>query len=463
MEPIFTNNAIIFGLLATVLALVFYTEALKTPFWTKFYKVVPGLLLCYFLPALLNWPFGLIAPEWYDNDLLEALRQLGHTPPTDLNFEKMTHWLEANKIDAAVYAEYKREAAAYSVATNYFLPASLLLFCLSLDLKGIIGLGPKAIIMFLTGTLGVILGGPVALWAVYTFFPDGFIPAEHDNVWRGLACIAGSWIGGGPNQMALKQIYEVDNTLFGTVVVVDVIVANIWMAFLLYGAKNTNRIDRWLKADTSGIDALQEKIATYRASIERVPGTSDMVMLMGLTFGGVALAHLLATNVIDLMNANMEALKAARLDSLAKPFFWVVLFATFIGIALSFTPAKRFEGVGASRWGSVFIYLLVASIGMQMNLLKISENLGLFVVGFIWMATHGLVMFGMAKLIRAPFFFLAVGSQANIGGAASAPVVASAFSTALAPVGVLLAVLGYAIGTYGGMFCAGLMRWVGGD
>jgi uncharacterized membrane protein len=186
-----------------------------------------------------------------------------------------------------------------------------------------------------------------------------------------------------------------------------------------------------------------------------------MVMLLGVTFGGVALSHWLATSTIDLMNANMDALKAARLDSLAKPFFWVVLFSTLVGIALSFTPAKRFEGVGASRWGSVFIYLLVASIGMQMNLLKIAENLGLFVVGFIWMAVHGLVMFGVAKLIRAPFFFLAVGSQANIGGAASAPVVASAFSTALAPVGVLLAVLGYAIGTYGGMFCATLMRWVG--
>lgn len=462
MEPFFTNNAIVFGLLATVLALVFYTEGLKTPFWTKFYKFVPGLLLCYFLPALLNWPLGLIAPEWYDNDLLEALRQLGHNPPTNLDFEKMTAWLEANQVDPAVYEGYKKEAAAYSVSTNYFLPASLLLFCISLDLKGIIGLGPKAIIMFLTGTLGVILGGPVALWVVYTFFPDGFIPAQHDDVWRGLSCIAGSWIGGGPNQMALQQIYAVDNTLFGTVVVVDVIVANIWMAFLLYGASITQRIDRWLKADTSSIDALQEKVAAYRASIEKVPGTRDMILLMGVTFGGVAVSHWLATNTIDWMNANMEALKAARLDSLAKPFFWVVLFSTVVGILLSFTPAKRFEGVGASRWGSVFIYLLVASIGMQMNLLKIFENLGLFVVGFIWMAVHGLLLIIVAKLIRAPFFFLAVGSQANIGGAASAPVVASAFNTALAPVGVLLAVLGYAIGTYGGMFCAGMMRMLGG-
>ncbi|MBI5915083.1 MAG: DUF819 family protein [Bacteroidetes bacterium] len=460
MEPFFTNDAIIFGLLAVVLALIFYTEGLKTPFWTKFYRVVPALLLCYFLPALLNWPLGLIAPEWYDNDLLEVLRNLGHTPPPHLNFDDMNDWLASNQIGEDVFKPFHQEAKAYSVATNYFLPASLLLFCISLDLKGIIGLGPKAIIMFLTGTLGVILGGPVALWMAYNLLPDGFIPAERGEVWKGLSCIAGSWIGGGPNQMAIKQINNVDNTLFGTMVVVDVIVANVWMGFLLYGASITERIDRWLKADTTGIDALKDKIAAYRASIERVPGTRDLILLIGVTFGGVALSHWLASNLIDLLNANKEAMVAYRLDALIKPFFWIVFFATFVGIALSFTPAKKLEGVGASRWGSMFIYLLVASIGMQMNLLKIAENMGLFAVGFIWMAVHGGLMLLVAKLIRAPFFFLAVGSQANIGGAASAPVVASAFSPALAPVGVLLAVLGYAIGTYGGLFCGTLMRLV---
>ena len=462
MQPIFTNDSVIFGLLAAVLGLVFYTQGLKTPFWTKFYRFVPALLLCYFVPALLNWPLGLIAPEWYGDGLLDALRQLGHNPPTGLSFEKMTAWLEANQIDKTVFEPFKKEAAAYSVATNYFLPASLLLFCLSLDLKAIIGLGPKALTMFLTGSLGVIIGGPFALWVVYNLLPDGFIPADHDQVWRGLSCIAGSWIGGGANQVALKEIYDVDNTLFGTMVVVDVLMSNVWMALLLYGASITGRIDRWLKADTSGIDILQEKTAAFRASIERIPSTRDMAMLLGVTFGGVALSHWLAGSLVGLFTAHQAALRAFHLDSLLKPFFWIVLIATLVGIVLSMTPAKRLEGVGASSWGSLFIYLLVACIGMQMNLLKIAENMGILVVGVIWIVVHGALMLLVAKLIRAPFFFLAVGSQANIGGAASAPVVASAFNPALAPVGVLLAVLGYAIGTYGGMFCAGLMRWVSG-
>ncbi|MGB3080893.1 MAG: DUF819 family protein, partial [Saprospiraceae bacterium] len=132
--------------------------------------------------------------------------------------------------------------------------------------------------------------------------------------------------------------------------------------------------------------------------------------------------------------------------------------ASTIGIGLSFTSFRKLEGVGASKWGSLFLYIMVATIGMQMNLGSVSEHLGLFVVGLIWISLHGLILVIVAKLIKAPFFFLAVGSQANIGGAASAPIVASAFNPALAPVGVLLAVLGLTIGTYGGLICAYMMQ-----
>lgn len=110
--------------------------------------------------------------------------------------------------------------------------------------------------------------------------------------------------------------------------------------------------------------------------------------------------------------------------------------------------------------GSVFIYILVATIGMKMDIGQVLQNLGLFAVGIVWMLVHVAVLLIVARLIRAPFFFVAVGSQANIGGAASAPVVASAFSPALAPVGVLMAVLGYALGTYGALVAAFLMQWV---
>ena len=146
--------------------------------------------------------------------------------------------------------------------------------------------------------------------------------------------------------------------------------------------------------------------------------------------------------------------------SLTSQFFWLIVLATTFGLILSFTKARNYEGAGASRIGSVFIYFLVATIGMKMNITEIFANPGLFAVGGIWMIFHIILLIIVAKLIKAPYFFLAVGSKANIGGAASAPVVAAAFHPSLAPVGVLLAVLGYALGTYGAWVCGLLMQTI---
>ena len=146
--------------------------------------------------------------------------------------------------------------------------------------------------------------------------------------------------------------------------------------------------------------------------------------------------------------------------SLASEFFWIVVLATTFGLLLSFTRARQLEGAGASRLGTAFLYVLIATVGMQMNIGAVLTSPVLFGIGFTWIAFHAVVMLVVARLIKAPTFFLAVGSQANIGGAASAPVVAAAFHPSLAPVGVLLAVLGYALGTYGGWLAGQLMRLV---
>ena len=310
-------------------------------------------------------------------------------------------------------------------------------------------------------TLGIIIGGPIALLVASKLMPN-VIGANPDELWRGLSTIAGSWIGGGANQAAMKEIYEVKDNLFGTMIVVDVVVANIWMGFLLYGANISDKIDLKLKADNSAISSLKNKISDYRASIEEMPTTTSLFILMAVAFGGVAIAHFGADIMSPFLGRFKETLMKYNLTSLTSGFFWLVVIATSIGLFLSFTRAKKLEGVGASRWGSIFIYVLVATIGMKMNLGEVFSNLGLFAIGIIWMLIHVAILLLVAKIIRAPFFFVAVGSQANIGGAASAPIVASAFSPSLAPVGVLMAVLGYALGTYGALICAQLMALVSG-
>ena len=408
-SPLFTNDAIVFGILISILAFVFTTSKSENPFWKKFYKFIPTLLLCYFIPSIFN-SFGIISGE--DSNL-------------------------------------------YFVASRYLLPTSLVLLTISIDLPEIKKLGPKAIIMFLTATAGIILGGPLAILIVSAFAPDVVGGVGPDAVWRGLTTVAGSWIGGGANQAAMKEIFNVSDTLFSSMIAVDVIVANIWMAFLLYGAGINERIDAKFQADNSAITELKEKIEAYRAQILRIPDLTDTLKVMTVGFGVTAIAHLGADNIAPWISESAPWLAKFSLTS---KFFWLIVLATTIALGLSFTKARELEGVGASRYGSLFLYILVATIGMKMNILAIFENPGLFVVGLIWIAFHAILLIVVAKFIRAPFFFLAVGSQANIGGAASAPIVASAFHPSLAPVGVLLAVLGYAIGTYGAWICGMLMQ-----
>ncbi len=417
MEPFFTNDAIVLGLLILVLAFVFKTSGSSHSFWKTFYRYVPPLLLCYFLPALLNWPLGLISGD---------------------------------------------SSQLYFVASRFLLPASLVLLCLSIDLKGILNLGPKMLIMFLTATFSIILGGAIAIWAVSLFAPEIIGGTGPDEIWRGLSTVAGSWIGGGANQAAMKEIYEVGDDLFASMIIVDVVVANIWMGFLLYGTGIAEKLDRKLKADSSAIEDLKKRIEDHRASISRIPGFADTMTVLAVGFGATAIAHWGSDVIAPFMEARKATLMEFNLTSLTSPFFWLIVGATTIGLILSFTKGRQLEGVGASRMGSVFLYILVATIGMKMNLKEVLDNLGLFAIGIIWMAFHVTILLLVAKLIRAPFFFVAVGSQANIGGAASAPIVASAFSPALAPVGVLIAVLGYALGTYGAIICAQLMQWMAG-
>ena len=461
------NDAVVLGLLIACLAAVFYTSNL--PSWSKFYKYVPSLLLCYFLPAILN-SLGIISPDFYDLEgLIPLLNEQGYLVGTELSQSGLLQLIEEKSIPSELLAPYHHHSELYFVSSRYLLPASLVLLCLSIDLRGVFNLGPKALIMFFTATLGIVIGGPLALMLVSKFSPD-LIGGDHpEALWRGLSTVAGSWIGGGANQTAMKEIAECSDKQFSAMIVVDVFVANIWMALLLIGAGMSKVMDKKLKADDSAIEALKQKVENYQAGIARIPSFTDISLILAVAFGAVAIAHFsadlispaLSSHISDTLEANPDSFWRF-VTSLKSPFFWLVVIATIIGVSLSFTRARTLEGAGASRIGSIFLYILVATIGMKMNIGELIANWSIFKyiisIGLIWMLVHVGVLLLVAKLIKAPFFFVAVGSQANVGGAASAPIVASAFSPALAPVGVLLAVFGYAIGTFGAILCMELMH-----
>lgn len=406
-EPLITNDAVVFGILMLVLGTVFYTANSENRFFKKMYMVLPPLLLCYFLPGLLN-SFNIVSGE---------------------------------------------RSNLYSMSSNYLLPACLVLFTLNINFGELWKLRKKVGLLFITGMVGIVLGGPFAVW-VFSILAPEVVAGE---TWKGLATLAGAWIGGGANQAALFQIFSPPPAVFGATLAVDVFVAYGWMAVLLYGAGKSKQLDKYFKADSKEVDSLTERMAGYSGQQTKVAAPKDYIIMLGVAFGVTGLAHFLSGHIASFIQAYAPHLNKFSLTS---SFFWLIFLATLMGIGLSFTKARRFEEYGASRVATVFLYVLIVTIGMQMDVFSILENPGLFLVGLTWILFHVLLLFIVAKLTKAPFFFFAIGSMGNIGGVASASVTAAAFHPSLVPVGVFISVFSYALGTYAGYLCGILMQLV---
>lgn len=390
------NDIVLFGLIAATLGAIFWAANAPVPALQRFFRFVPALLLCYFIPAIYN-----------TTGLIDGLGTRLYNP----------------------------------IARDALLPAALVLLTLSIDLPAILKLGPKLLLVFCAGTLGVMLGAIVSFLLFSWLRPE----VVAGDTWAGMAALSGSWIGGGANMVAMREVFNVDATTFGQFAVVDVAIANLWMAVLLFLAARGEAYDARSGADTRALDELKNHIAAYMAQHARIPSLNDLMAIIAVGFGVVGLAHAVAVPLAAWFGRSFEW--ASRF-SLTSSYVWVVVLATTVGLILSFTRVRRLEGAGASRVGTLLLYFLIACIGMQMDLLALLDRPWLFALGATWMGVHILCLWLAMKLTRAPLFYFAIGSQGNIGAAASAPIVAAAFHPALAPVGVLLGTVGYATGTY---------------
>lgn len=402
-----TNDAIVLGILISVLGLIFYTTSLRI--FEKFYKIVPSILLCFFIPGLLS-SFKIISAETSSLD---------------------------------------------EVASKFFLPICLVFFTLSIDFQAIRRLGGKALFVFFAGAIGVMLGGPLGLIVAKSINPN-FLNENGEEVWRGLATIAGSWTGGNANQIALKEIFQPSPTIFAQTSVIDVVFAELWLGVLLFFISKSEKIDALFKANNNEIYTLKEEL-DFHVSKQQNPTLHQLFFLFSIGFGVTAIAHFFADLIVPFIEANYPNLKAYSLGSKS---FWIVLIASSTGIGLSFTKFRKYENYGASKFGTLFLYFLIATIGIQLNIFDAFKNPMLFLIGIIWIFTHAIFVVIASRISNSPFFFTAIGSQANVGGVASTSVVAAAFHPSLAPIGVLLAILGNVIGTPCGYLTGLVMQWI---
>ena len=380
----------VFGVLVAVFGAVFWASGL--PSLKRLFGIIPPVLWAYFAPTLLT---------------------------------------TAGVIPAA--------SPIYGWMTRHLLPVALLLLMITVDLKAVLRLGPMALAMMVTGTIGIIIGAPV----VYLLF-GGLLPPD---AWKGLAALSGSWIGGTANLVAIKESVGAPDSIMGPIIVVDTVVGYGWLAVLLLLSSRQQAFDRWNRAHSAALEDANRRVLATVA--ERRPlDLRSLAIIIGLGFGGAILA-------IELGD-RLPALDWAGSTVISKTT-WAVLIVVTGGLLLSFTPVQRLEQAGASTLGYAALYLLLTAIGAQADLKAVLAAPAFMLAGLVWIAIHATLLLLMARVLRAPLFFFATASMANIGGPASAPLVAGVYHPAMAPVGLLMAVAGYVLGIYGGLFCAAIL------
>lgn len=328
---------------------------------------------------------------------------------------------------------FPAESPLYRAMARYLLPPCLVLLVISSDVRSVMRLGSKALGLMAVGVTGIIAG---ALSAFLAFRP--WMTAEG---WKAMGTLSATWIGGSTNLLAVATALGLSPEMQGVVIVVDTVVGYSWMGVLIALAGRQQSFDRWNRADRTIVDEVAQRLEERRAGRARIPTVPDLTLMIGLALllsaACLALGRLLPP-VGEVLNA----------------FSWAILLLTTASLLLSLTPLSRLEDAGASTVGYAGFYLLLASVGAQADLRRIAEQPHFVLVGVLVIAVHAAVLLAGVRLLRAPLFFFAAVSQACVGGYSSAPLVAALYLPAMAPVGLLLAVVGNVLGTYLGLLVA---------
>ncbi len=331
------------------------------------------------------------------------------------------------------------QSAVYGNITKFCLPASLVLLLLSVDIKAIMHLGKTALAMMGAGVIGIMVGGPLVVLIYKHWLPP--------DAWKAIGALSASWIGGSANMIAVKEATNTPDSVFLPAVIVDTIVPYTWMGILIALSAYQERFDRWNKSDMALIKDLQARTKAVSA----VGGSRSMgkiLAMIGVGLGGT---------IVSLSIAG----KMPVVNNLVNTMTWTIIIATMLGIALSFTPIRSLETAGSSKWGFAVLYFVLASIGARASFAHIAASPILLLAGVTWVAIHAVFLLVAGRFLRSPIALAAAASQAAIGGPASAPVVAGIYHPQLAPVGLLLAVLGNIVGTFLGLCCSYLCGLVG--
>jgi uncharacterized membrane protein len=381
-----TNPTEIFSYFAFIIFFIYKVSQIKL--FQKFFRYLPPVIWIYFLP-MLSSAIGIIP----------------------------------------------RESELYEWTKLYILPSALVLLLLSANIPVIIKLGFKAIIMFLTGSFGIIIGGPIVLLIFKHWLPP--------DAWKGIGALSGSWMGGSATMLAIAQSIKTPESLLAPLIVVDTVVGYGWMGIVIFLSAFQDKVDEFNRVDKTILIELNKKMQNLTESKRRFLNFTDFATMIFVAFG------------VGILSLKLGKL-LPEIGVIISHYTWGIIIATTIGVALSFTKLSELEYSGSNHVGNFLLYFLLASVGARANIYGIFETPIYMLMGILWILIHATCLFIVGRLIKAPMFLMATSSQANIGGLVTAPIVASVYQSALAPVGLLMAVAGNIVGIYGGLLCAQL-------
>lgn len=353
----------------------------------------------------------------------------------------------------ATFGVVPSDSPLYGGMSQKILPACLFLLLLGSDLPSIVKMSHKALGAMLAGSAGIFIGAAVT-FPIFMSLP--IADTVRPEIWKGWGCLSATWTGGSANMLAVKEMLQTPEAVFSNLIITDTVIAYSWMALLVFLSHYQTSIDRFLKAEPFQFIDSREKNAE-KIPVSGTDAKADAALEPGLRVGAIAVL-LAAGFAFSLAALKLGALIPLRSKAFTS-FSWAIVLATTIPLLLSLTPVKKLEGLGAGRLGTLLLYLLLTSIGARANLTSLTLAPTFIALGILWVTLHGAILLLYGRLARVPVALLASASQANVGGPVSTPLVATVYQREIAPLGVLMAVLGNIYGTYAGLLMAHICRW----
>lgn len=325
--------------------------------------------------------------------------------------------------------------AAYGAMKNNVLYAMLVLMLLRCDIRKIVKLGPRMLGGFFSASVSIGIGFIVTYAIMHSSLGA--------DAWKALGALCGSWMGGSGNMVAVQAALNIGEADMAYALVIDSIDYSIWVMFLLWAINFAPQFNKWTKASTATLDEVCARLEEEQADKDHHITFPGMLFLLG----GSLLVSAVGQNIGAAVNGVAPWLDKAT---------WTVLFVTVVGLVCAVTPIGKIAG--AAEMSNVMLYVVIALLASRASLLELTDAPMWILSGFMILAIHGIILVVLAKIFKLDMFTCGVASLANIGGTASAPILAASYSGALVPVGVLMALMGYVIGTGGGLVVANIMR-----